>query len=66
MPIVPRQERNSSSESSDDSSSSSSDDDIPSTTYGGAGTNELTIYDDEDTIDIPSTVPRDFGKVMLV
>ncbi|CAF0988942.1 unnamed protein product [Adineta ricciae] len=62
MPIVPRQERNSSSESSDESSSSSSDDDIPSTTYGGAGTNELTLYDDEDTIDIPSTVPRDFEE----
>ncbi|UJR08124.1 hypothetical protein I4U23_012400 [Adineta vaga] len=62
MPIVPRQERNSSSESSDDSSSASSDD-MPSTTYGGARTNELTLYDDEDTIDIPTSVPKDFEEV---
>lgn len=61
MPAAPRRDRNSSSGSSDDSSSE--DDDIPSTTFAGTSTtNELTLKDDEDTINFQPPLPEDFGK----
>jgi hypothetical protein len=62
MPTTQRRGRNSSSESSD-SSSSSSDDDIP--TYGASTinkANELTLKDDEDTINFQAPLPEDYGK----
>jgi hypothetical protein len=66
MPAAPRRRRNSSSESSD-GSSSDDDDYISSTTIPRSTTNkptELTLKDDEDTIDFQAPLPDDYGKMI--
>jgi len=60
MPTAPRRRRNSSSESSDGPSSSDDDDILISTTT--IKTNELTLKDDEDTIDLQAPLPEEYGK----
>ncbi len=63
MAAVRRRGRNSSSESS--VRASSSEDDVPSTTLGKPASNkpsELTLKDDEDTIDIQAPLPEEYGK----
>ena len=63
MPAAPRRGRISSTESSD--KSSSDDEDIPST-FGRSTTNktnELTLKDDEDTIDFQAPLPEYYGKL---
>jgi hypothetical protein len=65
MPAAPRRDKSSSDDSSDDSSSSD-DDEIPSTSFAGSRTGirkELTLKDDEDTIDFQPPLPEDFGKM---
>jgi len=60
MPAAPRRRRNSSSDSSDPSSSSS-DDDFPISSVP-VTTSELTLKDDEDTIDLQAPLPEEYGK----
>ena len=58
-----RRERNSSSESS--GRGSSSEDDTLSTTFGRSASNkpsELTLKDDEDTIELQAPLPDEEGK----
>lgn len=61
MPAAPRRRQNSSSDSSDGSSSSSDDDYIlmPPTSVKAT---ELTLKDDEDTIDIQAPLQEEYGK----
>jgi len=60
MPSAPRRHRNSSSESSDDPSSSSDEEiSIPTTTIRAT---ELTLKDDENTMDIQAPLPEEYGK----
>lgn len=61
MPAAPRRRRNSSSDSSD-GSSSSSDDDYIHVRSTASKANELTLKDDEDTINIQAPLPEEYGK----
>ena len=63
MAATRRHRRNSSSDSS--GRASSSDDDALSTTIAkpiGNKTGELTLKDDEDTIDLQAPLPEEYGK----
>jgi hypothetical protein len=64
MPAAPRRGRHSSSESSD--GSSDDDDYAPSMTIARSTenrTNELTLKDDEDTMDFQAPLPEDYGEI---
>ena len=63
MAAVRRRGKSSSSESSD--RASSTEDDAPSTILGKPSLNkpsELTLKDDEDTIDLQAPLPEEYGK----
>ena len=63
MAAARRRNGNSSSESSDEAMSS--DDDVPSSKVTASTTNkklELTLKDDENTIDLQAPLPEDDGK----
>ena len=67
MATARRRRRTSSSESSD--GLSSSEDDVPSTTMNRSSINklsELTLKDDEDTIDFQVPLPEDDGKRKMI
>ena len=66
MPSAPRRQRrrNSSSESSDDTSSSS-DEEI-SIPLPVIRTTELTLKDDENTMDLQAPLPEEYGKNNLL